>query len=71
MPSDVGVILSRRSQRSTLLCVHLSNHLDVDVHFFGTDEIEFTFDPAQVTAPGAAVSVRALYPGEVASPVGS
>jgi hypothetical protein len=49
MPRDVGTILSRRSERSTLLRIHLHNHLDFDVHFFGADEIEFTFDPAEVT----------------------
>jgi hypothetical protein len=50
MPSELGEVDRRRSDRSTRLVVHLREGLDLTAHFFGNADfdIEFTFDPEAV-----------------------
>lgn len=41
-------VLRRRSDRATMLEIHLCEHLAVQAHFFESDQIEFSFLPTEV-----------------------
>jgi hypothetical protein len=53
MPEQVAPLFAIRSQRSPLLSVHVGRNL-LNCHFFQCDEIEFDFDPRDVTGPSEA-----------------
>lgn len=56
MPSSAAEILRRRSEVATLLEVHLPG-IDMAVHFFEVEQVEFTFEPGEAADDDAVRSV--------------